>query len=184
MKASEIFYVHDVRCERGFRHHTLKFFVGGIRDLASECELQRNGGVDELKDWFVNYHTAKQVCLEGKSMDIRFQQSIEENIWCECYATRVECCELSDVHCKLLAKLVKIFDCCVDGFDLSLHRAIGFLQGAGARQVVLHRGRRVTAAIVSPGAEGFVRSEFDDVPIDTVPEKHREKYSQISSSCV
>jgi hypothetical protein len=183
MKASEIFYVHDIRCERGFRHHTLEFFVGGIRDLASESELQRNGGVGELKDWFDKYQTAKQVCLEGKSIEIRFQQSMDENIWSECYAARVQCCELSDVHCKLLAKLVKVFDC-VDGFDLSLHRAIGFLQGAGARQVFLHRNGRKVAAIVSPGAEGFVRSEFDDVPIDTVPEKHREKYSQISSSCV
>lgn len=171
MKASEIFYRHDMTTERGYRFHVLTFYCGEIRDLASQAELQREG-VDALKKWFDEFGTSKQVCLEGEELKIRFQQSFDKSEWSDCYAARIEQAELSDRHLKLLGKLIKILDCPVGGFDLSLRKAITALQVAGARQITYRN--RSSGAIVEPGAEHFIEHEFHDIPADQIPERFRD----------
>lgn len=173
MKASQIFYSHDMNCERGYRWHFLSFSVGDVVDLSSEQELSR-GGVERLTKWFDKHGTTKQVWFDGvggrEALKIRFQQSIDNGVWSDCYAARIEEAEVSDLHCKLLAKLIKIFDTPCGAFELNLKKAIANLQAAGARQVVRDRNNGV---IVCPSSEGFVSSEFDGLTPEQIPEQFR-----------
>jgi hypothetical protein len=183
MKWSEVFYSHELTVDREYRFHRLAFYLGGVFDLSSERHLVRSGGILQLERWFDRYGTkmAVEFNRRGAVLAIRFQQTKESGVWSECYGAQIVDGQLGESAVKLQAKLIKPFDCPVDGFDLSLNRAIGGLQRAGARQVVLDRGNM--GAIVTSGPN-FVQTEFDDLLFDEIPESIRSAMEKFNLSAV
>lgn len=169
MKTSEIFYRHSLDLDKGFRFHSLHFYCGAVVDLGSDHELARNG-VENLKKWFEEFKTSKQIRFEREELVIRFQQDFSDGVWSECYAARLERAELSDGHLKMLGKLIRILDCSSGGFELSLRKAIVALHVAGIRQVVYRRGG---GAVLMPSDERYVEHEFHDIDSDCIPERFR-----------